>query len=99
MSIPSGIHYALRSVRTSWGFGALFVLTLALGLAGVNTIFSVLNTVSLRPLQFKDADRLVTITETVPFMGSGPHNATLQRVNRTSVNTAPSERIYKIMAR
>ena len=52
MSILSGIRYALRSLRTSWGFAALFVLTLALGLAGVNTIFSVLNTVILRQLPF-----------------------------------------------
>ncbi|MGH9693313.1 MAG: ABC transporter permease, partial [Bryobacteraceae bacterium] len=82
MSIPSGSRYALRSLRTSWGFAALFVLTLALGLAGVNTIFSVLNTVILRPLPFKHADRLVTITETVPFMGSGPQICTLDEFQR-----------------
>lgn len=82
MSIPSGIRYALRSLRTSWGFAALFVLTLALGLAGVNTIFSVLNTVILRPLPFKHADRLVTITETVPFMGSGPQLCTIDEFQR-----------------
>jgi putative ABC transport system permease protein len=82
MSIPSGICYALRSLRASWGFAALFVLTLALGLAGVNTIFSVLNTVILRPLPFKHADRLVTITETVPFMGSGPQICTLDEFQR-----------------
>ncbi len=82
MSIPSGIRYALRSLRTSWGFTALFVVTLALGLAGVNTIFSVLNTVILRPLPFKHADRLVTITETVPFVGSGPQVCTIDEFQR-----------------
>ncbi len=82
MSIPSSIRYALRSLRTSWGFGALFVLTLALGLAGVNTIFSALNTVILRPLPFKHADRLVTITETVPFMGTGPQVCTIDEFQR-----------------
>jgi hypothetical protein len=50
MSILSGIRYALRNLRTNWGFAALFVLTLSLGLAGVNTISSVINTVILRPL-------------------------------------------------
>jgi putative ABC transport system permease protein len=82
MSILSGIRYALRSLRKSWGFATLFVLTLALGLAGVNTIFSVLNTVILRQVPFKHADRLVTITETVPFMGSGPQICTLDEFRR-----------------
>ena len=82
MHIPSRIRYALRSLRASWRFAALFVLTLSLGLAGVSTIFSVLNTVILRPLPFKHADRLVTITETVPFMGSGPQICTLDEFHR-----------------
>ncbi len=82
MNIPSGIRYALRNLRTGWRFATLFVLTLGLGLAGVNTIFSVLNTVILRPLPFKHADRLVTITETVPFMGSGPQICTLDEFQR-----------------
>ena len=82
MGIPTGISYALCNLRTSWGFAALFVLTLALGLAGVNTIFSVLNTVILRPLPFKHADRLVTITETVPFMGSSPQICTIDEFQR-----------------
>jgi predicted permease len=82
MSVPLGIRYALRRLRTGWGFAALFVLTLALGLTGVNTIFSVLNTVILRPLPFEHADRLVTITETVPFMGSGPQVCTIDEFQR-----------------
>jgi putative ABC transport system permease protein len=82
MSLPSGIRYTLRSLWMSWGFASLFVLTLALGLAGVNTIFSVLNTVMLRPLPFKQADRLVSITETVPFMGSGPQVCTIDEFQR-----------------
>ena len=82
MSIPSDIRYALRSLRASLEFAALFVLILALGLAGVSTIYSVLDTVILRPLPFKHADRLVTITETVPFMGSGPQVCTLDEFQR-----------------
>jgi predicted permease len=82
MSIPLGIRYALRGFRKDWRSAALFVLTLALGLAGVNTIFSVINTVILRPLRFKHPDRLMTITETVPFMGSGPQVCTLDEFLR-----------------
>lgn len=82
VSIPPGVRCTLRNLRRSWKFAGLFVLTLALGLAGVNTIFSVLNTVILRPLPFKHPDRLVTVTETVPFMGSGPHICTLDEFQR-----------------
>jgi putative ABC transport system permease protein len=82
VSIPLSIRYALRRLRTSLGFAAIFILTLALGLAGVNTMSSVLNTVILRPLPFKHADRLVTITETVPFMGSGPQICTIDEFQR-----------------
>jgi putative ABC transport system permease protein len=82
MEIPSRVRYALRSLRTSWKFANLFVLTLGLGLASVNTIFSVVNTVILRPLPFKHADRLVTITQTVPFMGSGPQVCTIDEFQR-----------------
>jgi len=82
MNISSGVRYELRSLLTNWGFAALFVLTLALGLAGVGTMFSVLNTIILRPLPFKDSDRLVTITETVPFMGNGPQICTLDEFQR-----------------
>src|SRR5690348_12707854 len=82
MSIPSSIRYALRSLGKGWGFSAIFVLTLSLGLAGVNTIFGVVNTVILRPLPFKRANRLVTVTETVPFMGNGSQICTLDEFQR-----------------
>ena len=82
MSTLSSIRYALRGLRTNWGFATLSVLTLTLGLAGVNTIFSVLNTVILRQVPFEHADRLVTVTETVPFMGSGPQICTLDEFQR-----------------
>lgn len=78
----SDVRHSLRNLRTSWRFATLFVLTLALGLGGVNTIFSVINAVVLRPLPFKRADRLVTITETVPFLGSGPQICTLDEFQR-----------------
>jgi putative ABC transport system permease protein len=58
--------YTLRSLRGRPGFFAATVLTLGLGGGIATAVFSLVDTVLIRPLPYPDADRLVTVYESSP---------------------------------
>ncbi|HTI36144.1 MAG TPA: ABC transporter permease [Vicinamibacterales bacterium] len=61
----SDFTYAVRTLARHPWFACSAVVTLALGIGANTAIFAVLYGVLLRPLPFKDADRLVRISETL----------------------------------
>ena len=70
------LRYAFRLQARNPAFTAIAILTMALGIGANTAIFSVVNTVLLRPLPFRDSGRLVIVAEKsqYPFISTSYQN-------------------------
>src|SRR5262245_47768569 len=60
------LRFAIRQLLKNPGFTAIAVFTLSLGIAGNVVIFSIFNGLFLRPLPFKEPERLINLDEVAP---------------------------------
>jgi putative ABC transport system permease protein len=83
---PSTVAWLIQDVRYAWrqmlaspGFTLVAILTLGLGIGANTAIFSIVDSILLKPLPYRDSDRLVRIIENLPAEESssgGPQRTT-----------------------
>ena len=76
-SLLQDLRYTFRTLRRDAAFTAFAILIIGLGIGASSTVFSVLNTLLVRPLPFKDPGTLVWLANKTPEENdlSGPDGA------------------------
>jgi putative ABC transport system permease protein len=86
-SLFQDLRYGLRLLAKSPGFTMVSVLTLALGIGANTAIFSIVNAILLRPLPFRDPQRLVALGEFDTRAGLGVADRNLSYPDFTDIRT------------
>ena len=84
---------ALRLLKRSPGFSLVVITTVAVGVAGVTSVFSVVRGILLTPLSFADSERVVMLWGRTPDHDQSPltvgdHNALMENIGAFESVTA-----------
>lgn len=87
-TLVQDLRYTFRMLRQNPGFTAFTILIVGLGVGASSTIFSVVNTLLLRPLPFRDSQRMVWISghgrdDTSEYQVQVGHYLDLKEQNRS----------------
>lgn len=94
INVLQDFSYALRTLRKAPGFALTAIVTLALGVGANTAIFSVTNSVLLRPHRFPELDRLVVLREHV----TGRANEQVRLTPADAVDLESSREIFQEVA-
>jgi predicted permease len=98
------VRYGLRVLVKNPGFTTVAVLTLAIGIGANTAVFSVVDGVLLRRLPFPESERIMTLWNTYPKLGTGQEEVSppdfwdWREMNHSFDQCAAYERFYYILA-
>lgn len=86
------IRYSLRNLWKAPGFALTAMLTLALGIGASTSVFTVVDSIILKPLSYRDSGKLVVIwerakflvTRSVPYTGPNPRHEVMWKERSSS---------------
>lgn len=85
------LRYAVRNLLRSRGFAAVAAITLTIGIGANTAIFSIIDTILLRPLPFRDPGQLVRLYETEAAPGHYPFAPRIYQPGYAALLLAGSE--------
>jgi putative ABC transport system permease protein len=68
-TVVQDLRYSLRQLRRAPGYAVIAIVTIALGIGANSAIFSVINGVVLKPLDYEEPGQLVYLTSQFPTLG------------------------------
>jgi len=93
------INFAFRVLCKNPGFAMVSVIALALGIGANSTIYSSLQAMVLRPLAFRDLDRIMTVSETLPRVGGDGISVAPANYRDLAENNSVFERVAALQGR